>query len=49
MNDGRDIVAFDPQTARLVGEGSSDPAGGVRWGSTYAVKVAGVSRVGQRP
>ncbi len=49
MNDGRDIVAFDPKTARLVGEGTSDPEGGVRWGTTYAVEVASVPRVGQRP
>lgn len=49
MNDGHDIVAFDPKTAQLVAEGSSDGAGGVRWGYTYALRTAGVTRVGERP
>jgi hypothetical protein len=49
MNDGNDIVAFDPATARLVAEGRSDGDGGVRWGRTYALRAASVARVGERP
>jgi hypothetical protein len=49
MNDGRTIVAFDPATARLVAEGTSDGDGGVRWDYAYAVRGGAVGRIGERP
>jgi hypothetical protein len=49
MNDGKDIIAFDPATARLVAEGTSDGHGSVRWNNIYALKTARVAKVGERP
>jgi hypothetical protein len=49
MNDGKDIIAFDPATARLVAEGTSDGRGGVRWNNLYAMQTARVAKVGERP
>ena len=49
INDGQNVVAFDPATSRLMAEGTSDGAGGIRWGTSYAVESAGVAKVGERP
>ena len=49
VNDGQDVVVFDPATARLLGQGRSDGSGGVRWLYTYDVKSGTVSRIGERP
>ena len=49
MNDGQDIVAFDPATSRLLAEGMSDGSGGVRWHMVYGVTTAAVDAVGDRP
>jgi hypothetical protein len=49
MNDGKDIIAFDPATARLVAEGTSDGHGSVRWANLYALSSGTVARVGERP
>ncbi len=38
-----------PETSRLMAEGTSDGAGGIRWGTTYAVETGGVAKVGERP
>ena len=48
MNDGKNIVAFDPATSRLLAEGSSDGSGGVRWNMVYGVTTASVDAVGKR-
>ena len=49
MNDGKNIVAFDPATSRLLAEGSSDGSGGVRWNMVYGVTTAAVDGVSNRP
>ncbi len=48
MNDGKDIVAFDPKTSRLLAEGMSDGSGGVRWHMIYGTTTAAVESVGDR-
>jgi hypothetical protein len=40
---------FDPATARLVAEGTSDGHGSVRWNNLYAMETARVAKVGERP
>ena len=44
MNDGKDIVAFDPKTSRLLAEGMSDGSGGVRWHMIYGATTRGGRR-----
>lgn len=44
----RQVVAFDPKTARLDADGYQQD-GAIRWNATYAVRTAAVAKVGERP
>jgi len=48
MNDGKDVIAFDPETSQLLGEGMAYK-GGVRWVYRYGVQTGAVAEAGERP
>jgi hypothetical protein len=48
MNDGNDVIAFDPETSRLLAEGFSYQDS-VRWNHVYGVTTGVVERSGDRP
>jgi hypothetical protein len=48
MNDGNDVIAFDPETSRLLGEGVAYE-GGVRWNHVYDIATGSVDEPGRRP
>lgn len=48
MNDGKDIIAFDPETSQLMAEGVSHE-GSVRWSYAYGVETGAVDKPGERP
>lgn len=48
INDGNDVIAFDPETSRLLGEGVAHD-GSVRWSRVYDVQTGAVDSVGERP
>ena len=48
MNDGKNVIAFDPETSRLLAEGMAH-GDGVRWNHVYGVKTGAVDKSGDRP
>lgn len=52
MNDGLDVIAFDPRSSRLLAEGMAAAGGAldaIRWGHVYGLETGRVGRVGERP
>lgn len=51
MNDGKNVLLFDAQTARLLADGraADGDLDALRWGDVYAVSSGAVDEVGQRP
>ena len=48
MNDGKSVIAFDPETSRLLAEGVAHEDG-VRWNYVYGVTAGAVDKSGDRP
>ena len=51
VNDGLNVVVYDPASARLVADGTMESGrrDTLRWHETYGVVVARVGRIGDRP
>ena len=47
-NDGNNVIAFDPETSRLLGEGVAYQDG-VRWNHLYGLATGTVPKTGERP
>jgi hypothetical protein len=48
MNDGNNVIAFDPETSQLLAEGMAYK-GSVRWNYVYGVSTGAVAKTGDRP
>jgi hypothetical protein len=52
MNDGLDVIAFEPSGSRLLAEGTAAAGGAldaIRWGHVYGLEAGRVGRIGERP